>query len=125
MAIKLDEAEAGVQVEQEHTPNKGQALKIGLTHNLEDKNYYKKLDIMEHTPLSRLQELRKCYAAKSLQKGLPKRGNVEQIKQTSPFQEDTGAEDKTRRISGTTAVRTSPEDIKQQQKRNTSIRFKY
>ena len=62
-----DELLQGYKVEAEHGGTPSERLTTGIDHIKEDKNYYDKLDIMEHTPLSRLQSLRKCMNS-SLQK---------------------------------------------------------
>lgn len=56
--------EAGKKVESEHTSDEATQKKIAVDHLKEDKDYYRKLAIMESTPLSRLQKLRKCMSMK-------------------------------------------------------------
>lgn len=58
--FSADSIKQGQKVEKEHSPDKHLQTEIALDHLTEDKDYYKKLDIMESAPLSRLQKLRKC-----------------------------------------------------------------
>lgn len=51
--------------EAEHSPNKHVQTEIAMDHLSKDKDYYKKLKIMEKTPLSKLQKLRKCMSLKA------------------------------------------------------------
>jgi hypothetical protein len=51
---------AGYKEEGEHTSDPTNKLTIATNHVRKDPEYYDKLKIMEHTPLSKLQSLRKC-----------------------------------------------------------------
>jgi hypothetical protein len=55
----------GMKHEAEHTKDKHLQAEITMDHTIKDKDYYKKLDIIEATPLSRLQKLRKTMAMRS------------------------------------------------------------
>jgi hypothetical protein len=81
----------GYEVEKEHTTNPTERLIIGVDHTgKEGTDYYDKLKIMENTPLSKLQTLRKCMAAgNSLNKSSDK-GNVNIGGQDYEYEHDPG-----------------------------------
>lgn len=64
--LPADQLLAGYKVEAEHTSDPTTRLKIATDHVKESPVYYDKLKIMEHTPLSRLQKLRKTMFSSSL-----------------------------------------------------------
>ena len=52
----LEEVEKGVKVEMEHTNDKDKAREIAKDHLAENKDYYKKLDIMEKSELKEMEK---------------------------------------------------------------------
>jgi len=54
-----EQLQKGVEVEMEHTDDPEIAMEIAMDHLLEDKDYYKKLPIMEGTPLGEFQKVDK------------------------------------------------------------------
>ena len=52
------ELKKGMKVEREHTTDKEIAMEIAMDHLSEDNTYYRKLNIMEHTPLKKLKKAR-------------------------------------------------------------------
>ena len=52
----LEEVEKGVKVEMEHTNDKDKAREIAKDHLVENKDYYKKLDIMEKSELKEMEK---------------------------------------------------------------------
>jgi hypothetical protein len=82
---------AGYNVESEHTNDPTTRLKIALDHLQENKDYYEKLQIMENTPLSKLQSLRKLqkttgeYIKQTMQKLLSRTGqNMDDVYKKIP-----------------------------------------
>lgn len=81
----------GYKVEGEHTDDPTDRLKIAADHLKESPVYYEKLDIMENTPLSKLQSLRKLqkttgsYIKQTMQKPLRRTGqNMDDVYKKIP-----------------------------------------